>query len=116
MSEKIKYFILMHIGFLVYASYSIMGKVASKTAFLSIQFLALYAAVFFVLFVYAVIWQQVLKVIPLSVASPNKAICIVWGFVFGNLLFGEEIKPNMIAGAVLIFAGILLLNGEKKHE
>lgn len=103
----------MHFGFLVYAFYAVLGKVASKKEFLSPAFILIYIAVFAILFFYALIWQQVLKVIPLVVATANKTITIVWGIVFGKLIFGEKIKANMIFGAALILAGILILATEK---
>lgn len=109
----IPYFIIMHFGFLIYASYSVIGKIAASSEFLSPRFILLYGCVFFIIFVYAIIWQQILKVIPLSIATTNKAMTIVWGIFFGRIIFGEEIKLNMIIGAVIIFIGILFLNGEK---
>lgn len=110
----------MHAGFLFYAFYAVLGKTASKKEFLSPAFILIYLAVFVILFVYALIWQQVLKVIPLLVATANKTITIVWGIVFGKLFFSEQIKMNMIIGTALILLGILLLatenTGEKKDE
>lgn len=114
------YFLLMHAGFLIYAFYAILGKTASKKEFLSPAFILIYLAVFVILFMYALIWQQVLKMIPLLVATANKTVTIVWGIVFGKIFFGEQIKMNMIIGAALILLGILLLAteniGEKKDE
>ena len=108
----VPYFVLMHFGFLMYAFYSVLGKIATKTEFMSARFILLYAAVFLIIFIYAVLWQQVLKVIQLSVASSNKSMTIVWGIFFGRIFFGEAIKLNMIIGAVIIFVGILILNGD----
>ena len=50
----------------------------------------------FILFVYAVLWQQVLKSIPLSIASANKAVTIFWGMWWGFLFFNEEISIKKI--------------------
>lgn len=66
--------------------------------------------------VYAVLWQQVLKKIPLSVASANKAITIIWGIVFGKIVFDEKIKWNMILGAFIILIGIFILLTEKESD
>lgn len=109
------YFILMHIGFLVYAFYAVLGKTASKKEFLSPAFIGIYIAVFAILFLYAIIWQQVLKAIPLVVATANKTVTIVWGIVLGKLFFGEQIKLNMVFGAALILAGILILATDKNE-
>ncbi len=110
------YFILMHAGFILFAFYSVVGKLAAHEKFLSSKFICLYAVVFFILFVYAILWQQVLKVIPLSIAAPNKSIVILWGIIYGRLFFGEQIKWNMIAGALVVLTGLLVLQGDMKHE
>lgn len=112
MKNKFAAFFLMHFGFLVYSSYAILGKLASKEDFLSLNFISYYAAVVFILAVYAFLWQKVLKVFSLSVAASNKAITIIWGILFGRLIFNESIKPTMVAGAVIILCGIFLLNFE----
>jgi hypothetical protein len=54
--------------------------------------MALYFVVFGVLFVYAILWQQVLKKIPLTTAIANKSITIVWGMIFGLLFFEEKVS------------------------
>ncbi|MBQ6779613.1 MAG: EamA family transporter [Treponema sp.] len=110
MKNKAVAFLVMHLGFLLYSSYTIVGKIAAQKDFLSFHFILLYGAVVFILVVYAFLWQKVLKVFPLSVATANKAVTILWGILFGRLLFGESVKPTMIAGAVIILAGILFLN------
>ena len=46
---------------------------------------------------------------PLTVAYANRAMSMLWTMVFGYFLFGETIRWNMIAGAAVIAAGILLM-------
>ena len=104
----------MHIAFLVYTLYPLLGKFATRYEMLSFQFVALYCLVFAILFLYAILWQQVLKRIPLTTAIANKSITIVWGMIFGLLLFGEGISLKMLIGAVLILSGILILSTEKE--
>ncbi|MBR1722682.1 MAG: transporter [Treponema sp.] len=104
----------MHIAFLVYTLYPLLGKFATRYEMLSFQFVALYCVVFAILFLYAILWQQVLKRIPLTTAIANKSITIVWGMIFGLLLFSEGISLKMLIGAVLILSGILILSTEKE--
>ena len=106
----------MHASFLVYTLYPLIGKFATRYALLSVPFVALYGVVFLILFVYALLWQQVLKRVPLSTAIANKAITIVWGMMFGLLFFGEQISLKMLAGAFLILAGIFVLSTEKESK
>ena len=109
MKNKAVAFLVMHVAFLLYALYAVIGKIGAQTDFLSPRFILLYGIVFILLFVSEVLWQQVLKVIPLTIATANKTITIVWGIVFGFVFFKEAISLKMIIGAIVILAGILLL-------
>lgn len=113
-SRNLLSFLFMHIAFLVYTLYPLLGKFATRYEMLSFQFVALYCVVFAILFLYAILWQQVLKRIPLTTAIANKSITIVWGMIFGLLIFGEGISLKMLIGAVLILSGILILSTEKE--
>ena len=113
-SRNLLSFLFMHIAFLVYTLYPLLGKFATRYEMLSFQFVALYCVVFAILFLYAILWQQVLKRIPLTTAIANKSITIVWGMIFGLLLFGEGISLKMLIGAALILSGILILSTEKE--
>jgi drug/metabolite transporter (DMT)-like permease len=116
MKNNIFIYILMHIGFLIYSCYSLVGKISSSEPVLSPRFFAFYALVVFILFIYALIWQQVLKHIPLSTAIANKSVTIIWGIVFGLVFFGESVSAKKIAGAAVILAGLILLSLDEKHE
>lgn len=109
-------FLLMHMGFLLYSFYTVTGKIAAKYDFLSFYFCLFYCVLIAILFVYAILWQQVLKVIPLSFATANKAATIVWGMLWSFLFFKEEISIKKIAGASIIIVGIILLSTTAKAE
>ena len=84
-------------------------KLASRHSFFSFNFVAFYAVALCFLVLYAVLWQIVLRKLRLSVAYANTGIKIVYGFTWAYLLFGEIITVNMLVGAGLIIAGILIL-------
>lgn len=107
--EKVKYFILLHVIILLYSLSGIASKAAGLQAFLSAKFFIFYGISLLLLFVYALFWQQILKKMPVTTASSNKAVTIVWGMVWGALLFSEMITWKMILGAVIIFVGIYLV-------
>lgn len=115
-SSNLFSFLFMHIAFLVYCLYPLLGKFATRYELLSFPFIALYCVVFGVLFVYAILWQQVLKKIPLTTAIANKSITIVWGMIFGLLIFREQVSLKMIIGATLILSGIMILSTEKMES
>lgn len=116
MKKNIFPYILMHAVFLLYSFYTVLGKIAAGYDFLSLRFCALYAALITVLAVYAVLWQQVLKRVKLSVAAANKAAVIVWGMVWGALFFGEAVTAKKIAAAAVIAAGILVISSAENES
>ena len=85
------------------------SKKAGMSEFFSPEFFGWYALVLVIMFGYAVIWQQVLKRMPLTVAYANRPVSLVWGMIWGALIFSERITWNMILGAGVIFIGILLV-------
>ena len=107
-NSKIKYFILLHIFIIICSSTGIVSKLASQQKFLSFEFIALYALMIFLLGVYAIGWQQVIKHLPLTTAYTNKAVNILWGIIFGAIFFDETITLKQIIGAVIIVVGVVL--------
>ena len=109
MKSKIKYFCLLHIVLLIFSITSIASKFASGADFLSVKFCLCYGIVFAGLGVYAICWQQVIKHMPLVTAYANKAVTVIWGIVFGYLLFDEAITIRKILGGVIVIAGVYLI-------
>ena len=68
-----------------------------------------YALVLLNLGVYAIVWQQIIKHLPLTTAYANKAIGIVWGILWGILIFHEQLKWNMIVGAIIVIIGVIVV-------
>ena len=117
MKSKAPVFLLMHAGFIFYSLYTILGKYAAKYEFMSFNFCLMYCIMIFILGVYAILWQQVLKHIDISIAFSNKSITIVWAMIWGLVFFNEKTTVRQIAGALVIGAGIfILMTGGKKED
>ncbi len=67
----------------------------------------------FCLGLYAIFWQQIIKQFDLSIAYANRATAIFWTFLWGMLLFGEKMKPLNVAGIIIVFLGVLLVNQDE---
>lgn len=106
---KIKYFIALHIELLLFSLGGVCTKMASQYEFLSFWFIFFYGLVILNLGVYAIVWQQIIKKLPLNTAYSNKAITIVWGILWGFLFFKEQITWNMIIGALIVIVGVVLV-------
>lgn len=106
---KLRNFLFLHASLLFYSIAGIFAKKASAYEFLSFEFILFYGLFMIVLFIYAILWQQILKRFPLSVAFANKAIIILWGILWGYLFFGEALRWGMLFGAIVIISGIYLV-------
>ena len=68
-----------------------------------------YGGVLAVMAAYALIWQQILKRLPLTRAYAAKAAGLIWGMIWGRLFFGEAVTWRMLLGAAVIIAGIVVV-------
>ena len=108
--------IVLHVLLAVYSVSGILSKMAGKTTFLGLDFCLYYAGIIAILGVYAIVWQQIIKVLPLTVAFANKAITVIWGIIWGVLIFTEEVVPIQLAGCLLIIVGIVLYSTDTTEE
>ena len=101
--------------FFIYSINSIVAKLASEQEQFSIAFIMFYGLELVILGIYALLWQQIIKKFELSVAYANKAVTLIWGMIWGALLFKEQITLSKTAGILLVIAGIVILNGKKEE-
>ena len=107
--RKLQTYLMLHGILLLYSVGAVCSKMASGFSFMSLGYIGWYAGLLCVLAIYAVVWQQVLRRLPLITAFANKGITIIWGMLWGVLLFGESISLQMEVGAALVFCGIVLV-------
>ncbi len=111
--ERLKPLLLLHAIMLLYSASAIFSKLASGAKFLSLSFLVLYGLVLLLLFVYAILWQQVLKKMPLTTAYANKAVVIIWGLIWGSLFFGEAVTVKKLIASIIVILGVGLVVTDK---
>lgn len=108
-SSNILTLIALHTLLAVYSLSGICSKFASQHELLSFWFIFFYGLVILNLGVYAIVWQQIIKKLPLNTAYSNKAITIVWGILWGFVFFQEQIKWNMLLGAAIVILGVIVV-------
>lgn len=108
-NSKINYLIVLHIELLLFSLGGICSKLAGQHKFLSFWFIFFYGLVILNLGIYAIVWQQIIKKLPLNTAYSNKAVTIAWGMLWGFLFFHEIIKWNMILGAAIVIIGVIIV-------
>ncbi len=101
--------LILNVIMAVYSFLGFFSKLAASESFLSAKFMLFYGIVLAGLFLYAIVWQQLLKRIPLITAYTNKAVTVIWGIVWGYICFGEAITVKKVIGAFVIIAGVLIV-------
>lgn len=106
--DKLKVLLALHLLLVLFSCSGIMSKLAAGYEFMSLGFILCYGGMLLLLGVYAIGWQQIIKRLPLTTAYANRAITVVWGIVWGALLFGESITAPKILGALVVLVGVVL--------
>ena len=109
MQTKIKVYASLFGCYFIYSLSLVAARFAAEYALFSFEAVMFYGLAFFLLGIFALIWQQVLKRMSLVAAHASRAITILYGLVWGFVLFAEEIRLNMILGIAIIIAGIILM-------
>lgn len=107
--KKINNYLLLHLVLFFFSFCGVFSKLASNYGFLSFKFCLFYGISIFILGIYAILWQQILKKFDLTTAFFNKAITIVWAMIWGILFFNETITIKMIIGTIIVLLGIGLV-------
>lgn len=116
---KTKILIFLHLLIMLYSCSGILSKTAAGLPVMSWQFILCYGAIIGILGLYAIGWQQVIKRMPLTSAYANRAVTVIWGIIWGALLFHEQVTLPKVIGAVLVLAGVALFafaDDEAKNE
>ncbi len=94
----------------LYTLSGVAAKFASQYPFLSLGFCLCYGTEILILGIYAVLWQQIIKRVDISVAYANRALAIFWSMLWAALLFHETITLQNLLGVGLILAGTWMVN------
>lgn len=97
----------------LYTVSGIAAKLASNYDFLSAGFILCYGAEIAILGVYAIVWQQIIKRVDISIAYANRAMAIFWSMLWAFLLFREQITVQNLLGVLLIFIGTWVVNSSE---
>ncbi len=111
--KKIGTYLLLYFALILYSMTSISSKLASYEPFLSFRYIFFMGIQFGILAVYAVLWQIVLKRVPLFIAYANKGMMIFLGMIFGYFFFHEQVTLLNIVGTAIIAAGVIVMMTEE---
>lgn len=107
---------------IVYTLSSVVAKFATGRELFSFSFFLFYGLEVFILGIYALLWQQMIKKFDLSVAYANRAMALLWSAVWAVILFGDRLGEKRLFGIFLVIVGTVIVNldqqkeGEKEEE
>lgn len=105
--SKVKKYLFLYSVVVIFSLTGVMSKMAAKFDFLSPQFILYYGISLLLLLVYAVLWQQVLKKMPLALAYSNKSVGVLLSIIWGLVLFQEPFSWSLLISVAMIIAGTL---------
>lgn len=108
MGKHFSWYIALVVVNLVYACTAIFTKSASKHQFLSFPYILWLVGAVAVMGVYALLWQQVIKRMPIAEAYMFKGTSLIFVLLLSALIFGEAITLTNIIGAIVIIVGIVI--------
>ncbi len=112
--KKLKTIIKLQAVVVIYTFASIFSKLASGEAFLSGKFILFLGLELVMLFLYALLWQQVIKKTELSVAYANREMYLLWSLLWTVVFFHNDVTPANVIGCLLVIAGTLVITGEDR--
>lgn len=111
----IKQIILLQAIIIIYTVSSIMAKFASAGDTLE-RIVLFFGLDLLFLGIYAICWQQMIKIFPLSVAYANRAMALLWSAIWAKIIFGEQISVKQMVGIAFVIIGTLIINTETQEE
>lgn len=109
----IKNIIILQVIILIYTLSTVTAKFASNEEFLSLKFILFYGLEIFILGVYAILWQQIIKKFEISIAYANRAMSLLWSIVWAIVFFGEQITLKNVIGVIIVIIGTIIVNSDE---
>lgn len=113
-SNKPKILILLSLSLIIQSLSSVFIKMAGQYETLSKEFIIFYVLGLGCLGVFAIMWQLLLELIPLTTAYLRKGILYILILIWSVILFKEQVTLNNIIGSIIIIAGISI-HGMDEH-
>lgn len=107
--RSVAFYIGLHIAVLIFSFSGVFSKLAGQNPPLSLPFILFYGCNLGICGIYAVLWQQFLKHIPLNTAYSNRMVTMIWSMVWGAMIFHEKITIPMLVGTVIILFGLRMV-------
>ena len=112
--NRAKIMLLLSCSLVIQSLSSVFIKYAGKYETLSMEFILFYVLAVGCLGVFAIMWQFLLELIPLTTAYLRKGILYILILIWSVILFQEKVTVNNIIESIIIIAGICI-HGMDEH-
>jgi len=109
-----KVLVLLSLSLLIQSLSSVFIKYAGRYQTFSKEFFIFYFLGLACLGIFAIMWQLLLELIPLTTAYLRKGILYILILIWSVILFKEQVTFHNIIGSIIIIAGISI-NGMDEH-
>ncbi len=110
----LKHIIALQFAIVIFSLTGVFLKFSAGYDFLSLGYLVLCAVAVFFSGVYAIVWQLLLKKIPLQLAYSTRSTTTIWNLIWASLIFSETVTVKMLIGSVFIIIGVIIMVSD--HE
>jgi len=110
--DQLLNYLFLHISICFFSFTGVVAKFASQTTFFSLKFILLYGLELGITFVYALLWQQIIKHLPISVAYANRSVVIIWSLVWAVVFFSEHITRFNLIGSIIVLTGVIIISND----
>lgn len=111
--SKVKGIVILQSIVIIYSLSGVTAKYASGFDLLSWEFFIFYGLEILILGIYAILWQQVIKQVDISVAYSNRSIALLWSMVWAVIFFNESYSLKNIIGLVIVITGTVVVNSDE---
>ena len=111
--QNILIYLILILSIFIFSLTGVCAKFASGQPFLSFKFCLFYGTEILILGIYAIIWQQIIKRLNLSIAYVFKSTSLIWAILWGLIIFNETFSIQKIIGVIIVIAGIIIINVKK---
>ena len=108
-----KKYLILYLAFFIESLSFVCGKFASAHNVMSFRFVLWYGLDVMVMGIFAIMWQQILKKMPLAIAYSYRPLVTILGVVYGVLFFHDKLSVTAVIGIVIIVAGIWMVNADE---
>lgn len=110
---SVKQIVFLQAIVIIYSLSGVFSKLAAEQKIFCSKFFMFYAIEICILGIYALLWQQIIKRVDLSIAYANRAMAIIWSLLWAIIIFpSSAVTLKNIIGVIIILIGTVIVNTE----